>query len=36
VTATLTATTATRPDHRRAPATILALVMPQDLVSCHT
>jgi hypothetical protein len=31
-----TATTVTSRDHRRAPATIDALVMPQNLVNCHT
>src|SRR5215510_12155994 len=36
LTATMTATVATSPDHRRAPATIRALVIPQDLVKCHT
>jgi hypothetical protein len=36
LTATMTATTATSRDHRRAPATIHALVMSQDLVSYHT
>jgi hypothetical protein len=36
LTATMTATTATSRDRRRALATIRALVMPQDLVNCHT
>ena len=36
LTATMTATTATSRDHRRAPATIRALVMPQGLVNRHT
>lgn len=36
LTATMTATTATNRDHGRAPATIRALVVPQDLVNCHT
>jgi len=36
LTATVTATTAISRDHRRTPATIDALVMPQDLVNCHT
>jgi len=36
LTATMTATTATSRDRRRAPATIGALVKPQDLVNCHT
>jgi hypothetical protein len=36
LTATMTATTATSRDHRRALATAHALVMPQDLVNCHT
>jgi hypothetical protein len=36
LTATMTATAATSRDHRRAPATVRALVMPQDLVNCHT
>jgi len=36
LTATMTATPATSRDHRRAPATIGALVMRQNLVNCHT
>jgi hypothetical protein len=36
LTATMTATTATSRDHRRAPATIRAQVMRQDLVNYHT
>src|SRR5262249_37513473 len=36
LTATMTATTATSRDHRRAPAAIDALVMSQDLVNWHT
>jgi hypothetical protein len=36
LTATMTATTATNRDHKRAPATIHALATPQDLVNCHT